>query len=209
MMPSWIATVTFVAFGCAAFLTTQAAAWAATSWPRMRALPIRATPSRAVTAALALGTGCVGSSYLLRGATLYELIVITVICLTLDFACCCEIYFGRIPFAVTLPALALLFASAFFSRHWMAFVSCAILTVPFAVAAFSAKGAGRCWSEVQCVMLGAIVLNFTLGILTLALACFVAVGIALARRKLNEPIVFAPYIAFSIELALLTPNAVQ
>ncbi len=208
MTPLCVEFVTFVAFASAAFLATRAAEWAASSWPRLRDRPVLGVPNHAVTAALVLGTGWIGASYVARGAGAYALLVLVTICLTLDFACCCDLRVGRLPAAVTVPALGLLFASALVTRDWMAPLGCVVVAAPFALAALRSKNKGQAWGDVQVVMLGAIVLNLPLGLVTLALACIVAVCIAFVRRKMSEPIVFAPYLAFSIEIALLTPNAI-
>ncbi len=209
MTPLAVELVTFVAFACAAFLSTRAAAWAASSWPRLRDRPVLGEPNFFVTAALVLGTGWIGASYVGRGAGAYALFVIVTICLTLDFACCCDLRVGRLPPALTLPALVLLLASALAAHNWMAPLGCVVVGAPFALAALGAKNKSQVWGDVQIVILGAFVLNLPLGLLTLALACLAAVCVAFARRKLREPIVFAPYLAFSIQAALLTPNAIH
>jgi hypothetical protein len=207
-MPFWVTAVIFVIFACAAFLTTRLADWATRTWPRLRDLPVIGEPPPVVTAGLVIGTGCIGATYFTRGESFYALSLIALLCLTLDFACCCDLRIGRLPLAVTLPALGLLLLSAVLAGDWLALIACALIATPFALAAaFSKSKLG--WSELQLVMLGALVLNVTLGLLTFAVACFLAVGVALVRGTLKKPIVFAPYLALTIELALLTPSAIR
>jgi hypothetical protein len=207
--PFWVTAVTFVAFACAAFLTTRFAEWATSSWPRLRDLPVIGEPPPLVVATLIAGTGCIGATYLSRGASFYALGLIALLCLTLDFACCCDLRIGRLPLAVTVPALGLLLLSAVLASDWLALIACAIVATPFAIGAAFSKSKGFGWSEVQLVMLGALVLNVTLGLLTFAIACFLAVGVALVRGTLKKPVVFSPYLALTIELALLTPSAIR
>lgn len=209
MTPFWVGCVTFLAFACAAFLAMSFAAWATSRWPRFRDLPVRKEPTLAMTAALVIGTGAIGATYVSRGASGYALGLIVIICLTLDFAAYCDVRVGRSPLAVTLPALGLLVASALAARDWVALISAAVVAAPFAFAALWSKKGGLGWSEVQLVMLGALVLNVTLGLLAFAVACFVAVGVALVRGTLKQPVTFAPYLALAIECALLTPSAIR
>ena len=209
MMPFWVKLATFAAFACAGYLATRFAEYACATWPKYRALPIVREPGLAIVLALSLATGAIGVTYALRGSSPYALGLMLVICLTLDFACCCDLRVGRAPLAITLPGLAIIFASAVLASDTIALVSCAVVTAPFAVAAALSKATNVGWSEVQLVALGALVLNVTLGLLAFAIACFAAVGVALVRGTVKQPVPFAPYLAFAIELSLLTPNAIR
>ncbi len=209
MTPFWVTAITFVAFGCAAFLATRGAEWATSSWPRFRALPVLREPPLLLVLALVLGTAWIGATYEAQGASPYALGLIALVCLTLDFACYCDVRVGKLPLAVTLPALGLLLASAVLASDWIALVACAVVAAPFALGAAFSGRRGFGWSEVQLVMLGSLVLNVTLGLLTFAAACFVAVGVALVRGTLKKPVVFAPYLTLAIEIALLTPSAIR
>lgn len=209
MTPFWVKAVAFVAFACAAFLVTRGAASATRSWPRFRELPVLGEPAPAVIAALVIVTGLIGASYVSRGSGPYALALIAIIALTLDFACCCDLRVGKAPLAITLPALGILFASSVLASDRIALITCAIVATPFALAAAFSKAKGFGWTEVQLVMLGALALNVTLGLIAFALACFLAVGVALLRGRLKQPVLFAPYLAFAIELALLTPDAIR
>jgi prepilin signal peptidase PulO-like enzyme (type II secretory pathway) len=86
-------------------------------------------------------------------------------------------------------------------------VSLAIVTIPFAIAAFASKGMGMGWGDVKLVALGAALLDIQTSILMYAAACMVACGIAFARRKRTEPIAFAPYLATAIAIGLIIPSA--
>ena len=209
MTPFWVAAVTFVAFACAGFLATRAAEWATTSWPRYRDLPVMGNPPPLLLGVLVVGTGWIGATYQVQGSSPYALVLIALLCLTLDFACCCDVRVGKLPLAITLPALGLLLLSSVLAADWLALLSCAIVATPFALSAAFSKGRGLGWSEVQLVMLGALVLNLTLGLLTFAAACFLAVGVALVRGTLRKPLVFAPYLAIATLFALLTPSAIR
>jgi hypothetical protein len=208
-MPFWVKALTFAAFACAGYLATQFARYATRTWPRYRDLPIVREPSLAMTLALSLVTGWIGASYAAQGSNPYALGLIGVVCLTLDFACTCDVLVGRLPLAVTLPAIGIIIASAVLASDTPALVACAVVTAPFLVAAAISKSSKIGWSEVQLVALGALVLNVTLGLLAFAIACFAAVGIALARGTVKQPVALAPYLAFAIELSLLTPNAIR
>ncbi len=209
MTPFWVTLVTFTAFACAGFLATRFADWATRSWPRYKDAPVVGEPSLAITVALALITGLIASTYAARGANPYALALIVLVCLTLDFACYCDLRVGKLPLAVTLPVLALILASDLLEHDWIAVISCAVVAAPFAGAAIVTKNKSFSWSDVQLVMLGALVLNVTLGLLAFAMACFLAVGVALVRGTLKAPVTFAPYLALAIELALLTPSAIR
>ncbi len=209
MTPFWVTAVTFVAFACAGFLATRGAEWATSSLPRFRDLPVLGEPPPWLVGLLAAGTGWIGATYQGQGANPYALSLIALLCLTLDFACCCDIRVGRLPLLFTLPVLAVLVLGAVIASDWLALIGCAVVAAPFALSAVFSKGRSLGWSEVQLVMLGALVLNLTLGLLTFAAACFLAVGVALVRGTLKKPIVFAPYLALTIELALLTPSAIR
>ncbi len=209
MTPLWVTLLTFTAFACAGYLATRAGEWATHSWPRYRELPVLGSPSPLLVVALALATGWIGSSYAARGVAPYPLALILLVCLTLDFACSCDIRVGKLPLAVTLPVLGAIFLSDVLERDWPAVISGLVVAAPFAGAALASKNASFNWSDVQLVMLGALVLNVTLGLLAFALACFLAVGVAFLRGTLKRPVIFAPYLALSIEIALLTPSAIQ
>ena len=209
MTPFWVTALTFVAFGCAGFLATRGADWMTSSSPRFRELPVLREPPLLLVGALVIGTAWIGATYQGRGASPYALSLIALVCLTLDFVCCCDVRVGKVPLAITLPALGLLLTSAVLAGDWLALIACAVVAAPFGLSAAFSRGRSLGWSEVQLVMLGSLVLNVTLGLLTFAAACFLAVGVALIRGTLKKPVVFAPYLAIAIELALLTPSAIR
>ena len=58
------------------------------------------------------------------------------------------------------------------------------------------------WGDVKLAALGGVALGWQPMIPFFAIACLVAAAIALFRRRKNEPIAFAPYLAGAIGVAL-------
>ncbi len=209
MTPFWISAITFTAFACAGYLATRLADWATHTWRGLREAPVKREPSLVLCVTLALATGWIASSYAARGVGPYALTLIVLVCLTLNFACYCDLRIGKPPLAITLPVLGLIFCSDLLEGDYLAVASAAIVAAPFFIAAIATKNKSFNWTDVQLVMLGALVLNLTLGLLAFAMACFFAVGVALLRGELKKPVAFAPYLAVVIQLALLTPSAIR
>lgn len=207
-MAHWIGPVAFVAFACAGYIATEFAEWLVGRLVRSGA-EAKPPVAQAIRIALAVGTGFVGAVYVGRGTVPLGIAVILLACLTLDVGCCTDLRLGRLPVYVTAPALALAAFVTLLGGGWIPLVATFAIVLPFACAAFFSRGRNLGWTDVQLIAVGALVLNPLLGIMTLAGTCFLAAGVALARRRAADPIVFAPYLAATIQLALLSPGAVR
>ncbi len=209
-MPSWVGPVAFVAFACAGYMATEFAEWVAPRFARhIGVVPVEAFVPALARIALAIATGTVGAAYLTRGTSALGVALVMLACLTLDTACCLDIRLRTLPLALTAPALGLAAAVTLIGGGWQPLVLTAAIVLPFAIAALISQGRNIAWSDVALIAVGALVLNPILGLLTLAATCFVASGVAMARRRTAEPIAFAPYLATTIQLALLSPGALR
>ncbi len=209
-MPFWVVAVALIAFACAGFMATEYAEWLAPRVAvRMAIVPLRHRVAISARIGLALATGVVGAVYFAHGTSALGLAVVGLACLTLDTACCLDLRLGRLPLAVTAPALSLASLVTLVGGGWLPLVITAAIVLPFAIAALISHGRNIAWSDVQLIAIGALVLNPILGLMTLAATCFAASGVAIARRRTAEPIPFAPYLATTIQLALLSPGALR
>jgi len=208
-MPMWVGALFFTIFACMGYLSTRFAIWLTTRLEVAGDAPARSEPPLAVALALACGAGIVGTSYVSRDAPVFGIALLALVCFALGFACYADLRSGKIPAVVMLPILVLLAVVDIYHGAWLSIAAAAMVTAPFAAAAALSKSKNLGWSDVQVVVLGALVLDVSLGLMVLAAACFLTVAVAAVRSRLKEPVDFAPYLTSSIGLALLVPNALH
>lgn len=208
-MPTWVGALFFTVFACMGYLSTRFAIWLTSRSEVAGKVPARNEPPLVVALALAAGAGIVGTSYVSRDAPVLGIALLALVCFALVFACYADLRSGKIPAIVMLPVLGLLIVLDIFHGDWLSIAAAAIVTAPFAAAAALSKSKNLGWSDVQVVLLGALVLDISLGLMVLAAACFLAVAAAAIRSRVKEPVDFAPYLTATIGLALLLPNALH
>jgi prepilin signal peptidase PulO-like enzyme (type II secretory pathway) len=200
--PWWIVAVTGVVFACAAFLTIQFAAWICRNVVPFEDGPRAGKPP---VVALIAGSLIVGAVLGARTSNLALLAVELVLVVSLAAAWYSDVRCGIVPDYFTLLPLALVIGLALLTHQYGPPISAAIVFLPFGAAAFLSKGRGMGWGDVKLAMLGASVLPLEAAILAFAGACFVAVVVAVARKRRSEPIAFAPYLAGAIALGMAVP----
>lgn len=121
----------------------------------------------------------------------------------------CDVLCGIIPDAFTLVPLLGLVAIRSVSHQWDFLIAGAIVFLPFAFLAVCSKGVGMGWGDVKLATFGGVLLGANAAMWSFLAASLLAVIIAWARRRKNEPIAFGPYLAGAIGLALAAggPNA--
>lgn len=149
--------------------------------------------------------GAVGGALALRHAGAWELVVSAILTAALAACCYCDIGCGIVPDEFTLVPLAAILVLSIFARSVSPFVSSVIVAAPFACVALVSKGRGLGWGDVKLAALVGAVLGMQVTIVAFGAACFVAAASAAIRRKRNEPIAFAPYLAGSAAIALALP----
>ncbi|MBD5655771.1 MAG: prepilin peptidase [Candidatus Eremiobacteraeota bacterium] len=198
----WVFLVVGAVFACAAFLGVQLSAAVCRSVEPFADGP---RPGRPPIVALIAGAFFVGSAVAWHGAALPALAIVCVLTVALVACWYSDASCGIVPDYFTLIPLGIVILASLLERNTGPILSACIVLVPFAFAAFVSKGRGMGWGDVKLVALGAAVLGVQSSILAFAGACLAAVVIAAVRRRRNEPIAFAPYLASAIALVLVFP----
>ena len=204
-VPLWVWLATALVFGCSAYLAMQIAAFVYAKDAPLEGGPV---PSRVPAFALIAGAALVGAATAMRSPDLATLATIDLISISLVAAIWTDMTRGFIGDWFTIPPLVLVIAIALVEHKLVPVaISLAIVTIPFAIAAFASKGLGMGWGDVKLVALGGALLDVQTSILMYAVACMIACAIAFARRKRTEPIAFAPYLASAIAVGMILPSA--
>lgn len=161
-------------------------------------------PGKPPDLALVAGAALLGFWMSYRGATLEELLLACLLDAVLVAVWASDVSCGIIPDWFTLGPLVLVTALRVALRQWD-FIGAAILVgLPFAAAALISKGRGMGWGDVKLAALGGVVLGAYLAMWAFMIASFIAVTVALLRRRKDEPLAFGPYLAGAIGVALAT-----
>ena len=200
--PWWLIALTGLVFACATFLVLQFAGHICTGVVPFEDGPRIGKPPVAV---LLGGSFLAGSMFAYRGANLPLLGIECVLVASLAASWYSDVKCGIVPDYFTLVPLALVLGVALMTRQYGPIVSAAVVFVPFAGAALLSKGRGMGWGDVKLATLGGAVLPLEAAILAFAAACFVAVCVAVIRKRRAEPIAFAPYLAGAIALCMAVP----
>jgi prepilin signal peptidase PulO-like enzyme (type II secretory pathway) len=140
-----------------------------------------------------------------RGVTVPELGMASMLTIALAGICYADIRCGLIPDVFTLAPLAAVLAGDLLLHQWSAPIAVALVAAPFGIAAKFSQGRGMGWGDVKLVALGAAVLGAQPALLAFSGACFAAVAVALVRRRrepVPSPIAFAPYLVCCIAAVL-------
>jgi prepilin signal peptidase PulO-like enzyme (type II secretory pathway) len=168
----------------------------------MRALD-RAGDAR-LAGALALASGCVVASEFARGIGLLGLTLAWCVCTVLDAAVVTETRSRRVP-VVFAAVVALLVAGAdVHGGDWISLAAGGGIFACFAVAWARSKGRASGLGDALIAGLAGFALGVQLGTIVVAVSCFAAAGIALARKR-RGVVAFAPYLAATFQVALLLP----
>jgi prepilin signal peptidase PulO-like enzyme (type II secretory pathway) len=201
----WVWIASCVVFAGSAYLATQLAAFVYGKDAPLEDGPVPGRPP--VFALVAIGA-LIGAIAAARGADVPSLAIVDLIVFALCAVVWTDVTRGFIGDWFVLPPLALVLVLGAIRGDIVPMaVSIALVTIPFAVAAFVSKGMGMGWGDVKLVALGAALLDVQTSILMYAVACVLAGGVAFVRRKRAEPIAFAPYLAGAIALGMLLPRA--
>ncbi|MBC5799128.1 MAG: hypothetical protein GIX03_08090 [Candidatus Eremiobacteraeota bacterium] len=202
--PFWVLALCWIVFAGQAYLIVRLAE----RYVRPRsndAAPLAPTDDR-VLGALAAATGLVGVWHFAQGAPLLGLVLLAIVCTTLDFACCSDLRLRKVPALVAVPAMLLIGGVDVATGNWSALVAGVAIMLPFALAAASSKGKSAGYGDAALVGLGGFALGLELGILAIAVACFAAAGVGFARRRRGDSLPFAPYLAVAVQGALFIPT---
>jgi Flp pilus assembly protein protease CpaA len=153
-------------------------------------------------AALIIAGALLGSIVGRHGASLLVLAETACVLLALVAAWVCDVLCGIIPDAFTLLPLFGLIVIRIFSQQWDFLIAGAIVFLPFALLAVCSKGVGMGWGDVKLATLGGVLLGANAAMGSFLAASLLAVIVAWARKRKNEPIAFGPYLAGAIGLAL-------
>ncbi len=194
--------LTGMIFACGTFLLLQFAAHICSGVVPFEDGPRTGKPP---VVTLLAGAFFVGLIVAYRGAPLPLLGIELVLVASLAAAWYSDVRCGIVPDYFTLIPLALVLGVAVLTRQYGPLVSAAVVFVPFAGSALVSKGRGMGWGDVKLATLGAAVLPLEAAILAFAAACFVAVCVAVLRKRRGEPIAFAPYLAGAIALGMAVP----
>ena len=137
-----------------------------------------------------------------RGVAPAELGIASVMTIVLAAICYADIRCGLVPDVFTMVPLVAVLAGDVLLHQWSAPLAVALVAAPFCLAAMFSRGRGMGWGDVKLVALGAAVLGSQPALVAFTGACFVAVAVALARRRRPVPIAFAPYLACGIAVVL-------
>jgi prepilin signal peptidase PulO-like enzyme (type II secretory pathway) len=191
-----ITAIAFAAFSYAGVLL------ATTYWsdvPLLDDAPRRESPPVAmlVGASAVLGAVCA-----LRGAPGETLAIVAAMVGVLTAIWCVDVARGIVPNALTLVPLAILLTAGLLTGRWYVVLAAAVPAIPFAVLAWRTKGMGIGWGDVKLVALGGALLGMQTAILAFALATIAAIVVARVRKRADEPLAFAPYLASAIAIPL-------
>lgn len=201
--PLWVWLATAIGFGCSAFLAMQFAALVYGKEPPVEDGPVPARVPVLTVVAIAAAIGGLSAG---RGADLASLAVVDLIVFALCAVVWTDVTRGFIGDWFSLPPIGLVLILAILKHDLIPVaIATVVVTLPFALAAFFSKGRGMGWGDVKLVGLGAALLDPQTSVLVYAIACMVACGVAVARRKRAEPVAFAPYLATAIAIGMVIP----
>ncbi len=201
--PFWVLLATAIGFACSAFLAMQFASFV---YGKEAPLEDGPAPSRVPVVTIVAFAAAIGGLSAARGADLASLAVVDLIAFALCAVVWTDVTRGFIGDWFSLPPIGLVLVLAILKHDlFPVAIAAAVVTFPFALAAFFSKGRGMGWGDVKLVGLGAALLDPQTSVLMYAIACMVACGVALARRKRAEPIAFAPYLATAIAIGMVIP----
>jgi len=195
----WIAPLVGVLYACAAFLGVQISAAVCRNVQPFEDGPKGGQPP---TAWLIGGAAFIGFTLALRGMAPPQLGLAGILTVSLVASWYSDVRVGIVSDYFTLFPLGALVLGSVILHDYGILISAIVVTVPFAVAALFSRGRGMGWGDVKLVALGGAVLGMQAAILAFAAACLIAVAVATIRRRRNEPIPFAPYLAGAIAFAL-------
>ncbi len=196
------ATLVAFLFACAAYLVIQ---YVASLCEKIVPFDDGPKPGRPPTVALIAGVAVIGGVLASRGLPIPALGLFAI--LTSSLAACwySDVRCGIVLDYFTLGPLVIVLLVGLLGHNLRPIVSALVVFLPFAVAAYVSKGRGMGWGDVKLVALGAAVLGLGTAVLAFATACLAAVVVAAIKRRRNDPIAFAPYLAGSIALAIAIP----
>ncbi len=185
-------------FACIAFIGTHLSRLACA---RVTPAEDGPAPGNPPYAALVVAAALLGGLLVAVGTAALQIGIAAIVVFALVACWCSDAICGIVPDVFTLPSLAALLLFGFAQRDWGIILSAAIACVPFAAAALFSRGYGMGWGDVKLVALTGAALGIPLAVLTLAVACAVAV---IGHRLVGGrgPIAFAPYIAALTGIAL-------
>ena len=202
-VPLWVWLASATVFGCSAFLAMQVASFVYAGDEPLADGPV---PSKVPILAVIAVAAAIGGISAARGADLASLAIVDLIVFALCAVVWTDVTRGFIGDWFSLPPIALVLVLAIFKHDIVPVAAAtAIVTLPFAAAAFLSKGRGMGWGDVKLVALGAALLDPQTSVLMYAVACMAACGVAVARRKRTEPVAFAPYLATAIAIGMVLP----
>ncbi len=161
---------------------------------------------RPATGLIVLAAALAGLCLGIRGMAAPELGMACMLTIALAGICYSDVRCGQIPDVFTLAPLAAILLGDVLLHRWSAPIAVVLVAAPFCVAAKLSGGRGMGWGDVKLVALGAAVLGAQSALLAFTGACFIAVAVALLRRRQRTfdavPIAFAPYLAGGITAIL-------
>jgi prepilin signal peptidase PulO-like enzyme (type II secretory pathway) len=136
-----------------------------------------------------------------RGATVPELGTVALLGIPLVGVWYCDARTGIVPDVFTLVPMGIIALSVLLHHTWWVAISAFVVFGAFALAATFSRGRGMGWGDAKLAMLTGAALGLQVSLLTLAMACFAATVVAVARKRGGQPIAFAPYIVIAMLLA--------
>jgi prepilin signal peptidase PulO-like enzyme (type II secretory pathway) len=195
----WLAPLVAVLFGCAAFLIVQLSDVLCRD---VRPFDDGPPGGKPPTMLLIAGAAALGGLITVQGTSLPQLLLVAILASALVGCWYCDVRVGIVPDYFTLVPLGVFFMLAVSVHDWATIESSIAVTIPFAAAAAFSRGRGMGWGDVKLVALLGAALGLQTAIVTLSVACIVAVLVAFARRRRRDPIAFAPYLVTAMALGL-------
>ncbi len=163
----------------------------------------RASDAR-LGAALAVASGCVVASEFARGVGWLGLALAWCVCTVLDAAVVTETRSHRVPVSFAAAVAVFVAAADVRGGDWLSLATGGGIFACFAVAWARSKGRASGLGDALIAGLAGFALGVELGTIVVAVSCFAAAGIALARKR-RGVVPFAPYLAATFQVALLLP----
>jgi prepilin signal peptidase PulO-like enzyme (type II secretory pathway) len=195
----WVTPLVGLLFGCAAFLGIQLSAAICQSIAPFDDGP---KPGNPPTPWLIGGAAVVGCILAARGMALPQLALSLVLTVSLVASWYSDVRAGIISDYFTLIPLGIFIMLAVVEHEYGSLIASAAVAVPFAAAAIFSRGRGMGWGDVKLVALGGATLGVQVAIIAFGAASLIAVFAATIRKRRQEPIAFAPYLAGAIAFAL-------